>query len=277
MATQTVQVEQKQKVTIHDASGNIISIDATISEEHTFTSTATVHEIEGGDSISDHVVKKPIQITLTGVISGDPYPDEANITIDDSPVATVWDGARYVKIGVGALSGLVGSVTGGGVTGGVFSYGTSKIAGSLIQKAQQVQNDATRQQIAGKVGASGPSLIVKSAYDQLRSIYENKVVVAIQTGLSNYENMIMESLSLSRNKDTVRSLPFTASFKQIVFVSSETVTIPAMANKETSGRATPKQVQGVKQAVSPTAAVTAIGTTWARTITDSLGITNPVN
>jgi len=260
MATQATNVKQKQKVVITDSQGHILPIDATISEEHILTSQATMHEIENGDSISDHVIKKPIQLTLNGVISGDPFPEEATGTIDDDPPGLMaWTGDRFTKIGSGALSGMIGSLAGSGVIGGAASFGYSKLNGSLLQKAAQAQNERTRQQIAGQVGDNGFSPVVKTAYDIFKNIYLYKIPVEIETGLDVYKNMVMENLSLPRNKDTVRSLPFTASFRQIVFVSSETVTIPAMADRETYDRGAGKQSQGTKQTIIPSDSTKAKG------------------
>ncbi len=248
----TVKVKAKQKVTIHDSRGNILPIDATISEDHLFTSQATMHEIESGDSISDHVVKKPIQLTLTGVISGDPLPESETVTINDEPSGPLaWTGDRFQKIGSGALSGMIGSLAGGGAKGGVASFGYSKLSGILLQKAAQIQNERTRQQIASQVGDNSFSSIVKTAYDILKNIYLNKIPVEITTGLDVHQNMIMESLNLPRSKDTVRSLPFTASFRQVIFAASETVTIPAMDSRETADRNTPITNQGIKQTTAP--------------------------
>jgi hypothetical protein len=250
MSSTTIQVKAKKKVVIKDAAGHLLPIDATISEEHVFASQATMHTIEQGDNISDHVIKKPIQLTISGVISGDPYPEQATVTIDDTPGATAWKG-EAVKIGAGALSGAVGSLAGGGAIGGVATFATSKISGTLLQKAAQAEAEKQRQQIASKVGDNGFSPIVKTAFDLLKSIYDGRIPVEITTGLDVYQNMIMESLTLPRNPGTVRSLPFTASFRQVNIVASEKVTIPAMADKQTSDRATPKQVQGTKQTTAP--------------------------
>ena len=269
----TVQVKAKNKVSISDAKGNMLIIDATISEDHVFTSQATMHEIEGGDSISDHVVKKPIQLTLTGVISGDPYPESETVT-DDSPGQQVWTGDRFQKIGSGAFSGIFGSLAGGGATGAVASFGYSKIAGSLMQKVARAEAERKRQQIAGQIGDSGFSPIVKTAYDAFKSIYTDKIPVTIVTGLDVHQNMVMESLSLPRNKDTVRSLPFTTSFRQIVFVASETVTIPAMADHETYDRGAGVQAQGAKQATIPSDSVKTKGESILFKISNSLGLLN---
>lgn len=243
------------KVVLTDALGHTLLIDCTVSEDHIFSAQATMHEIEGGGNISDHVVKKPFQLTLNGLISGDPYPESATVTIDgDATGPMAWTGERFQQIGFGALSGMAGSISsqiGGSVAGMAATYGVSKYSSSLLQTAAQAEARKTRENIAAKISDRGPSQIVKDAYDALVGIHEDKIPVAIITGLKEYKNMILESLALPRNKETVRSLPFTATFKQVNFVTSETVTIHAPAATDTQAtmdRATAKQNQGTKQA-----------------------------
>jgi len=71
-----VTVKAKNLVTIQDNFGHLLAIDATLSEDHTRSAQATMHEIEGGDEISDHVIKKGTQLILNGIISEDAYPQE---------------------------------------------------------------------------------------------------------------------------------------------------------------------------------------------------------
>lgn len=269
-----IKTSAKKKVVIRDALGRTIVIDATISEDHLFTSQATMHEIESGDNISDHVIKKPIQLTLSGIISGDPYGDWTTWEIDDDPPGpTGWKNGELIKIGSGAFTGAIGSAFGGGIAGGAAILGASKVSGTILQNIADAENEKTRQGLASQSGDNGYSPIVDAAYGILTGIYDDKIQVEITTGLKVYPNMIMESLQMIRNKDTTRSLPFTASFKQIRVVSSETVTIPAMTNKATSDRGTPIQKQGTKQTIVPTEAVEM--RSGFRYLTDFLKVTNP--
>ena len=70
----------------------------------------------------------------------------------------------------------------------------------------------------------------KDAFDQLEKIYEEKRPVTVVTGLKKYDNMVMESLNIPRNKDTVRSLKFDVSFRQIKRVSTKMVSGPSNEN-----------------------------------------------
>lgn len=201
-----------------------------------------MHDIEGGDQITDHIIKRGVQLTLNGLISEDAYLDTNRLISieEDQTGPEVWTGERLQRIGSGAFSGIAGSLVGGGVPGAAVTYGYSKLAGSILQKPSQPGVQTAPPQDTSPIK-------VKSAYQMFEQIYENRLPVTIITGLDAYPNMVMESLSMPRNQGTTRSLPFTASFRRVNFVWSNTVTIPAMADRATADRGTPKQNQGNKQ------------------------------
>jgi len=68
----------------------------------------------------------------------------------------------------------------------------------------------------------------KDAFDKLEKIYDNKIPLIIITGLKKYDNMIMEDLNIPRTSKTIRSLSFTATFRQIRIVSTQFVTAPSV-------------------------------------------------
>ena len=77
----------------------------------------------------------------------------------------------------------------------------------------------------GLSGTSGkPSL---DAFDQFEKIYDEKRPVEIVTGLKKYDNMVMLELNMPRTSKTVRSLQFTATFKQINIVSTDFTYAPS--------------------------------------------------
>jgi len=68
----------------------------------------------------------------------------------------------------------------------------------------------------------------KEAYDHFEEIYDKKIPVTIITGLKKWDNMIMEDISIPRTSKTVRSLNFTATFRQVRMVSAILVTAPSV-------------------------------------------------
>jgi len=82
----------------------------------------------------------------------------------------------------------------------------------------------------------------KEVFDQFEKIYDNKIPLTIITGLKKYDNMIMENLSIPRTSKTVRSLKFTATFRQIRIVSTQFVTAPSVYQDVEFGAQTKKNI-----------------------------------
>ena len=71
----------------------------------------------------------------------------------------------------------------------------------------------------------------ESAYDELLSIHQAGIAITISTSLRQYDNMELESLEVPRSSAIGDVVHFTADFKQITTVESQTVTIPKKASK----------------------------------------------
>ena len=99
----------------------ILKIDATRAEEHTFKAKATQHEVEDGANISDHVIKTGRVVVIDGVISDDP--------ISISAAA------------VGNLAGITGNLV-GGLGGAVATGVVAKLGSELISKSSKPSKDA---------------------------------------------------------------------------------------------------------------------------------------
>ena len=99
----------------------LLKIDATRAEEHSFRAKATQHEVEDGSNISDHVIKTGRIVTLDGIISDDP------ITV--------------AAAAVGNIGGIVGSLV-EGFGGAVATGAVSKLGSELIANGSKPSKDA---------------------------------------------------------------------------------------------------------------------------------------
>lgn len=54
-------------------------LDASLSEDHSFTSRVSQFPIESGATISDHIFNEPAQVTLTGIVSNSPILGEGSV------------------------------------------------------------------------------------------------------------------------------------------------------------------------------------------------------
>lgn len=107
-----------------------------------------------------------------------------------------------------AATALIPGIVGGNFIGGI---GGAVVAGVGAKAASELLTDSKKRSV--------------DAYTILREVYENKSPLTIITGLTSYQNMIMERLVVPQTPATSNSLNFTASFRQIRIAISEVITI----------------------------------------------------
>lgn len=86
--------------------------------------------------------------------------------------------------------------------------------------------------------------IVGSAFKKLEDIFAKREPITIATSLKDYDNMVLESLSVERGGGTFESLHFRATAKQIRTVEQATIHIPPQPKPE---RAKSKQSVGKQE------------------------------
>lgn len=140
--------------------------------------------------------------------------------VSDSPI-------DLAEVAVGNLAGIAGSIF-KGPADAIITGVTAKVGSSLISD-----------------GKGKPS---KSAFEALESIWEDSLPVSIVTGLRTYSNMIMETLVIPRRPEINEALEFTATFRQINIVISETIDVPKEVVAPDAKTAATKIKQGKKAA-----------------------------
>ncbi len=84
----------------------------------------------------------------------------------------------------------------------------------------------------------------RKVYDQLLEIQYAAEPIDIITGLTQYENMILKSLTVPRNAETGKSLRFNAVFQEVIIIESSDIatatTSSQFAPKTDVGKVTPK-------------------------------------
>jgi hypothetical protein len=110
----------------------LIQIDATTGEDHEFSSKATIHPVEDGSSISDHVIKNPKTLSLTGIISDHP------ISISSAPVENI-DGIGGSAIG--GASTTQSSEKSSKVGSNILSTGSGKISKIAMEIFESMRED----------------------------------------------------------------------------------------------------------------------------------------
>lgn len=79
---------------------------------------------------------------------------------------------------------------------------------------------------------------VAAAYELLKEIFDSRALVTVVSGLEVYTEMAFVSLDIPRSARTGEVLNFSASFKKVRIVTSETVLIPKAAKSASDKAAT---------------------------------------
>lgn len=172
-----------------------MELDASISESHQFSSIITDNEIETGEMVQDHVKLQPITLIIDGIIS-------------DNPLTTF---NAFTGTAVSAGGQIVNDAGGGLLLGSAAAIGIGSQASNIGSFAGLVQKKPRTP---------------KECYLYLEGIWKLRQPFEVVTALQNYQNMVIQNLSMPRDSTVGRSLRFSATFRQIRKVKSETVNVP---------------------------------------------------
>lgn len=100
----TVLNNQQRVQFIQNGTNTLIQLDASVKENHSRESTPTEFPVENGDTISDHVIVKPFNLEITGIISDSPIGGVSGLLTE---VATTLTSALLPPVGV--IAGGVGA------------------------------------------------------------------------------------------------------------------------------------------------------------------------
>lgn len=82
------------------------------------------------------------------------------------------------------------------------------------------------------VQAAGAPALLQSAHDALLDVHDKGTLLTIVTDYRTFENMVLESLEITRSKETGKVFEFRATFKQITIVSTSAAALPASVLKK---------------------------------------------
>lgn len=225
-----------------------ISLDASISEVHNLSATVTQHPLESGESVGDNVRQNPIMVRIEGFVSNQPIivPGSQVDGVTELQREFEWIAQPDVPIIQVGGPGIVGAATGA----------ISSAIGADVHKGS----------------AKGFSLYfdrVQDVYEEFIAIWTARTLIDIVTTLHIYNNMVIESLDITRDASTGNALPFTATATQVRIVTtnwSSALAKPATerAKSETSAGKQPGS------SLADDAAGAAGGKSVAASIADSL-------
>jgi hypothetical protein len=188
-----------------------IRFDASLREGHEGDAQVTTHPVEKGADPADHVRIGPRKFSFDAFVSNTPI---------DVP-ETNMDGVS------GRVSGVALDVPAPPFSPpiGVPGIGAiAKVAGITGPKPNVKAN---------VLNFSGPFNRIQSVLSELWEIFDAVELIAVDTFVKRYENMVISRLSAPRTAETSGGLTFTIEISEIRVV--ETKTVPAPKDKSGSG------------------------------------------
>ncbi len=187
-----------------------LTLDATLEEKHRQTVEVTSHPIEIGPNVSDFTRPDPFMLELVGIVSNTP------IVL---PPVSEMDGVRVVPVNIEGQPPTVGQVLGRPLPG--FNFLARKPVNSLPRPKASVIGFDPEFDRAGKV------------YELLQTLTANGTLITVVLRLATWENMVLRSWEVTRNKDVGDALEMNLALQQVKIAKVETVSVPAIPTSKT--------------------------------------------
>jgi hypothetical protein len=182
-------------VQFQDELGNtIVQFDATMTEQYSTEARATEFPVEDGASIADNIIRAPLTIDMTAIVSDSPISGEQNLLNEATTVA-----ASLTLPPIGIIGAAVAYATYQAYAG---SDSPSKAAYANLYRLQ----------------VGDPSTSPPVPPEPFRVV----------TKLGVFENMMLTRLSVPRDTSTGGALIFNLSLTQINVVIAQTISISAL-------------------------------------------------
>jgi hypothetical protein len=216
-------------LTWNDDAGAVVSavFDVDLQETHEGTNIITEHPVEDGADIADHIRPQLKRFTVEGFVSDTPLlsnPDVVNKTTFTALELQIPD--QPFKFG---LSNAVNA-------------GVSALSDALFPPKPIRVNMLTFDNFESRI---------RAARDVLDGARVAGRLIRILTSITEYDNMVIEQLTVTRSPDDGSGAHFTVSLKEIEKVSSDVTVAPEPA--ELSGAT--KKAAGSKNAKDDAAKV----------------------
>ena len=177
------------------------NLDVRFDSSINFTMVAPENYVEDGSVINDHIINDPISITINGEVAD----IHLKPKFDDFVLETVREKVQFKVINTvltkqqqQKIQGVVDKISSVVklVNKGFDIYNRFNNRNKPISKVRTVQDDF---------------------FDFLESNYINKRLITIEMPFRNYENMLITSLTITKDNSTNQKLKYSLSAKEIRF------------------------------------------------------------
>lgn len=169
----------------------LVQFDAMITSTHTTTATPTMFPVEDGASISDHIIRQPLELQMSCIASDDPMGGKQKLKRE---VATVAASAIAPPLGV-MVANTAFSIW-------QTHQQSDKPSMAAYKTLVMLQN--------GNINADPPT---------------PPAVFMVKTRLGDFYNMVIKSIGVPRDKDMGNALLFNMTLQQITIVESQTLEV----------------------------------------------------
>jgi len=177
------------------------NLDVRFDSSINFTMVAPENYVEDGSFINDHIINDPITLSISGEVAD----IHLKPKFDDFVLETVREKVQFKVINTvltkqqqQKIQGVVDKISSAvkSVNKGFDIYNRFINRNEPISKARTVQDDF---------------------FDLLESNYINKRLITIEMPFRNYENMLITSLTITKDNSTNQKLKYSLSAKEIRF------------------------------------------------------------
>jgi hypothetical protein len=213
-------------------------------EQTEFSSDVSEHYTESGSFINDHVVLKPIRITLGGFVGELIYEAPKKGSAEEA---------------LSSLSGKLSTVSAylGPLTPGAIQQ-LSVLTAQAQYLAEQAKALAKRAKniVAGLAGVDLSANRQAEAYYTIKALWATKQIVTVQTPWDYFDQMVIETVTTKQDENSNDITEFSVTLKQVRFVDIQTTdfkedlfTPPVETQKAAASSAGPVQGAAKNQSV----------------------------
>lgn len=195
-----------KRATVVTRSIGEFELDAVTVEGHESNMRLTENPVESGADIADHAILEPKEITVTGVMVGyEPPQHFKNLLGNDLAFMDEYPMPMEIRAHTRQAEAMYNQIIGQAQD---IKAQVGKVLAPWYPEAAGMAND------------SSPSLDrVGKAYEDLLSIQKKGEPITVQTGIKQYENMMIVSISTTQQYDG--SAEFSLTLREIFIVESQ--------------------------------------------------------
>lgn len=195
-----------RRATVVTRSIGEFELDAVTVEGHESNMRLTENPVESGADIADHAILEPKEITVTGVMVGyEPPQHFKNMLSNDLSFMDEYPMPMEIRASARQAEAMYNQIVGQAQD---IKAQVGKVLAPWYPEAAGMAND------------SSPSLDrVGKAYEDLLSIQKKGEPITVQTGIKQYENMLIISIGVTQQYDG--SAEFSLTLREIFIVESQ--------------------------------------------------------